>query len=96
LKAIFFPETPRLKDPLHVEMLQDQAQLMLYDSSSQSPGTKLECNQSAAQIRFGKCLLLLPLITDIKAAMMEKVFFKKTIGENTSLASLLVNMYSAN
>ncbi|XP_023173003.1 photoreceptor-specific nuclear receptor [Drosophila hydei] len=86
LKAIvlFRPETRGLKDPAQIENLQDQAHVML------SQHTK---TQFAAQIaRFGRLLLMLPLLRMINSHKIESIFFQRTIG-NTPMEKVLCDMY---
>ncbi|XP_060533317.1 photoreceptor-specific nuclear receptor-like [Cylas formicarius] len=86
LKAIvlFRAETKGLKDPSQIENLQDQAQVMLWQHCrTQLPG------QVA---RFGRLLLMLPLLRLVPACRIEAVFFHKTIG-NTPMEKVLCDMY---
>ncbi|XP_064548272.1 photoreceptor-specific nuclear receptor [Drosophila montana] len=86
LKAIvlFRPETRGLKDPAQIENLQDQAHVML------SQHTK---TQFTAQIaRFGRLLLMLPLLRMISSHKIESIFFQRTIG-NTPMEKVLCDMY---
>ncbi|KAJ8935413.1 hypothetical protein NQ314_012832 [Rhamnusium bicolor] len=86
LKAIvlFRAETRGLKDPSQIENLQDQAQVMLWQHCrTQLPG------QVA---RFGRLLLMLPLLRIVPAIRIEAVFFQKTIG-NTPMEKVLCDMY---
>ncbi|XP_055858564.1 photoreceptor-specific nuclear receptor isoform X1 [Episyrphus balteatus] len=86
LKAIvlFRPETRGLKDPTQIENLQDQAHVMLAQHSR---------TQFAAQIaRFGRLLLMLPLLKMVNSHKIESIFFQKTIG-NTPMEKVLCDMY---
>ncbi|XP_045461277.1 photoreceptor-specific nuclear receptor-like [Harmonia axyridis] len=86
LKAIvlFRAETRGLKDPSQIENLQDQAQVMLWQHCrTQLPG------QVA---RFGRLLLMLPLLRIVPPSRVEAVFFQKTIG-NTPMEKVLCDMY---
>ncbi|XP_063238315.1 photoreceptor-specific nuclear receptor-like [Bacillus rossius redtenbacheri] len=86
LKAIvlFRSETRGLKDPLQVENLQDQAQVMLgQHSRSQQPGQPT---------RFGRLLLMLPLLRLVTTSRIEQIFFQRTIG-NTPMEKVLCDMY---
>lgn len=77
-------ETRGLKDPSQIENLQDQAQVMLWQHCrAQLPG------QVA---RFGRLLLMLPLLRLVSASRIEAVFFQKTIG-NTPMEKVLCDMY---
>ncbi|VDM48646.1 unnamed protein product [Toxocara canis] len=83
LKALvlFRPETRGLKDFAHVEELQDQAQQMLARHAVASGPT-----------RFGRLLLLLPLLRTVGSDKIEKVFFEATFG-NMSIEKLICKMY---
>ncbi|KFO38018.1 photoreceptor-specific nuclear receptor [Fukomys damarensis] len=82
--VLFKPETPGLKDPEHVEALQDQSQMMLNQhSKAHHPGQPM---------RFGKLLLLLPSLRFLTSERIERVFFCKTIG-NTPMEKLLCDMF---
>lgn len=86
LKAIvlFRAETRGLKDPGQIENLQDQAQVMLWQHCrAQLPG------QPA---RFGRLLLMLPLLRVVPAHRIEHCFFQRTIG-NTPMEKVLCDMY---
>ncbi|XP_067625199.1 protein dissatisfaction [Eurosta solidaginis] len=83
--ALFTPETAGLCDVQPVEMLQDQAQCILSDH------VRLRYPRQAT--RFGRLLLLLPSLRTIRAATIEALFFKETIG-NVPIARLLRDMYS--
>lgn len=81
---ILISETRGLKDPSQIENLQDQAQVMLWQHCrAQLPG------QVA---RFGRLLLMLPLLRLVPASRIEAVFFQKTIG-NTPMEKVLCDMY---
>ncbi|XP_037949939.1 photoreceptor-specific nuclear receptor isoform X1 [Teleopsis dalmanni] len=86
LKAIvlFRPETRGLKDPNQIENLQDQAHVML------SQHTK--ANFSAQIARFGRLLLMLPLLRMLSSQKIERLFFQRTIG-NTPMEKVLCDMY---
>ncbi|EDW63522.1 uncharacterized protein Dvir_GJ15408 [Drosophila virilis] len=83
--ALFAPETAGLCDVQPVEMLQDQAQCILSDH------VRLRYPRQAT--RFGRLLLLLPSLRTIRAATIEALFFKETIG-NVPIARLLRDMYT--
>jgi nuclear receptor subfamily 2 group E protein 3 len=84
LKAIilFKSETRGLKEPQLIENLQDQAQMMLAQHLS---------NSSTAN-RFGKLLLVLPMLKNIGANKIEKLYFSQTIGNNFSIEKLLTDL----
>ncbi|KAK6112344.1 Zinc finger C4 type (two domains) family protein [Brugia pahangi] len=84
LKAIvlFRPETRGLKNLVQIEDLQDQAQQTL---------AKHTMNSSPA--RFGRLLLLLPLLRTISAEKIERMFFMATFG-NTSIDQIICKMYN--
>uniref|UniRef100_A0A914ZT16 Photoreceptor-specific nuclear receptor n=1 Tax=Parascaris univalens TaxID=6257 RepID=A0A914ZT16_PARUN len=83
LKALvlFRPETRGLKDFAHVEELQDQAQQMLARHS-----------MAFGPIRFGRLLLLLPLLRTVGADKIEKMFFETTFG-SMSIEKIICKMY---
>ncbi|XP_048513408.1 photoreceptor-specific nuclear receptor-like isoform X3 [Athalia rosae] len=82
--VLFRPETRGLKDPSQIENLQDQAQVMLgQHARGQHPGNPA---------RFGRLLLLLPLLRVVPATRVELVYFHKTIG-NTPMEKVLCDMY---
>ena len=84
LKALvlFKPETRGLKEPQTIETLQDQAQMMLAQHISST---------SNASNRFGKLLLLLPMLKNIGASRVERLYFSQTIG-NLSIEKLLTDL----
>ncbi|CAF4942089.1 unnamed protein product [Pieris macdunnoughi] len=86
MKAIvlFKCETRGLKDPLQIENLQDQAQVMLMSHTRNAHG--------AAPARFGRLLLLLPLLRSVTPMQLEREFFTKTIGQ-TPMEKVLADMY---
>lgn len=73
-------ETRGLKEPQIIESLQDQAQMMLAQHASVSGAN-----------RFGKLLLLLPMIRNIGASRIEKLYFSQTIG-SLSIEKLLTDL----
>lgn len=86
MKAIvlFRAETRGLKDPNQIENLQDQAQVMLAQHCR---------NQFPGQIaRFGRLLLMLPLLRTVSSHKIESLFFQRTIG-NTPMEKVLCDMY---
>lgn len=80
----FVPETRGLKDSSQIENLQDQAQVML--------GQHARVNQPGSPARFGRLLLLLPLLRTVPATRVELIYFQKTIG-NTPMEKVLCDMY---
>ncbi|KAM5178164.1 photoreceptor-specific nuclear receptor [Callospermophilus lateralis] len=82
--VLFKPETRGLKDPEHVEALQDQSQVMLSQHS--------KAHHPSQPVRFGKLLLLLPSLRFITSERIELLFFRKTIG-NTPMEKLLCDMF---
>ncbi|XP_006888399.1 PREDICTED: photoreceptor-specific nuclear receptor [Elephantulus edwardii] len=82
--VLFKPETRGLKDPEHVEALQDQSQVMLNQHS--------KAHHPSQPVRFGKLLLLLPSLRFITSERIELLFFRKTIG-NTPMEKLLCDMF---
>ncbi|GFS85868.1 photoreceptor-specific nuclear receptor [Nephila pilipes] len=88
LKALvlFRPEASGLRDPLQVEMLQDQTQLMLHEY--------VLTKHPPSKVRFGKLLLILSLVRKINAPVIEDIFFRKTIG-SVPIERLLCDMFQA-
>ncbi|KAM3728766.1 Photoreceptor-specific nuclear receptor [Dirofilaria immitis] len=84
LKALvlFRPETRGLKNLSQVEDLQDQAQQTL---------ARHTMNSSPA--RFGRLLLLLPLLRTISVEKIERMFFITTFG-NTTIDKIICKMYN--
>ncbi|CAH1786410.1 unnamed protein product [Owenia fusiformis] len=84
--VLFKAEARGLRDPSHVETLQDQAQVMLHEYVySQYPTSK---------VRFGKILLLLASLKSISSRSMEEIFFKRTIG-SIPIERLLCDMFKS-
>lgn len=85
MKLIYFflirEETRGLKEPHTIENLQDQAQMMLAQHVS---------NTNASN-RFGKLLLVLPMLKNIGSNRIEKLYFSQTIG-NLSIEKLLTDL----
>jgi len=79
-----FAETRGLKDPSQVENLQDQAQVML--------GQHARAHHPAQAARFGRLLLMLPLLRLVATARVEAIFFQRTIG-STPMEKVLCDMY---
>ncbi|XP_058805398.1 photoreceptor-specific nuclear receptor-like isoform X2 [Phymastichus coffea] len=86
MKAIvlFRPETRGLKDSSQIENLQNQAQVML--------GQHTRSQQPSNPARFGRLLLLLPLLRNVPAMRIEQIYFQRTIG-NTPMEKVLCDMY---
>ncbi|XP_045141597.1 photoreceptor-specific nuclear receptor [Echinops telfairi] len=84
--VLFKPETRGLKDPEHVEALQDQSQVMLSQHS--------KAHHPSQPVRFGKLLLLLPSLRFITPERIELLFFRRTIG-NTPMEKLLCDMFKS-
>ncbi|XP_075553558.1 nuclear receptor dissatisfaction [Dermacentor variabilis] len=87
LKAVvlFKPETIGLCDVHPVEMLQDQAQCVL--------GDYIRHKHPRQPTRFGRLLLLLPILRAVSAATVERLFFRDTIG-NIPIERILGDMYN--
>lgn len=86
LKAIvlFRSETRGLKDPAQIENLQDQAQVMLAQHCRGQFPTQIA--------RFGRLLLMLPLLRQVGSHKIESIYFQRTIG-NTPMEKVLCDMY---
>ena len=84
---LLFVETTRLREPLQVEILQDQTHLMLqeYCMTKQPPN----------KIRFGKLLLLLACIRRVSGTTLKELFFKQTVGD-VPIERLISDMFKAN
>uniref|UniRef100_A0A182TBI7 NR LBD domain-containing protein n=1 Tax=Anopheles maculatus TaxID=74869 RepID=A0A182TBI7_9DIPT len=67
-----------------VEMLQDQAQCVLSEH--------VRVRYPRQPTRFGRLLLLLPLLRTIRSTTIETLFFKETIG-TVPISRLLIDMY---
>ena len=72
------------QDPMQVENLQDQAQVML--------GQHVRTQQPQRPARFGRLLLTLPLLRQVPAARLEQLYFRHTIG-STPMEKVLCDMY---
>ena len=88
LKALvlFKPEARGIRDQFQVEILQDQAQLMLNDY--------IMTQQTSNKYRFGKLLLLLPVLRTLSPRAVEDVFFRRTIG-SIPIERLLCDMFKS-
>ncbi|XP_041360428.1 photoreceptor-specific nuclear receptor-like isoform X2 [Gigantopelta aegis] len=88
LKAIvlFKSDAKSLKDPSQVENLQDQAQIML--------GQHIRAQHPTQPCRFGRLLLILPMLHYIPSDRIERLFFGRTIG-NTPMEKLLCDMFKS-
>ena len=79
-------ETHGIGEPRQVEALQDQAQVMLSDYIRHSyPGRS---------VRFGRLLLILPALRRVSSKLIERLFFKETIG-NIPIERLLSDMFQS-
>lgn len=81
---VYATETRGLKDSSQIENLQDQAQVML--------GQHARAQQPGSPARFGRLLLLLPLLRTVPASRVELIYFHRTIG-NTPMEKVLCDMY---
>ncbi|XP_060607788.1 photoreceptor-specific nuclear receptor-like [Ruditapes philippinarum] len=88
LKALvlFKSEIKGLRDYLQVELLQDQAQIMLTEYCFS--------NHPANKLRFGKLLLQLSSLKAVGPRSIEEVFFRRTIG-NIPIERLLCDMFKS-
>ena len=78
-------EAPGLVDLHPIEMLQDQAQCILSDY--------IRSRLPRQPTRFGRLLLLLPGLKTVRAATVEALFFRDTVGE-TPIHKLVIDMYT--
>jgi hypothetical protein len=79
-------EIKGLRDYLQVELLQDQAQVMLTEYCL--------TNHPANKLRFGKLLLQLSSLKAVGPRSIEEVFFRRTIG-NIPIERLLCDMFKS-
>ena len=86
LKALvlFKPEVLSLKQPLQVEVLQDQTHLMLQEYCMAKA-------VSSNKVRFGRLLLLLPSVNKFNKKTIETQFFRRTLG-NIRVDRLVVDL----
>lgn len=75
-----------LKDVKSIEALQDQAQLTL--------SKYIGAAYPSQPLRFGRLLLLLPLLKSISPSTIQDLFFATTIG-STPLGKLICDMYKS-
>ncbi|RNA03598.1 Nuclear receptor subfamily 2 group E member, partial [Brachionus plicatilis] len=76
----------QLKDLSQIQTIQEQTQMTLSKYESQVYPTE--------PFRFGKLLILLPMLKSVSAQTIEQVFFKKTIGE-ISIDRVILDMYKS-
>ncbi|XP_072019430.1 LOW QUALITY PROTEIN: nuclear receptor subfamily 2 group E member 1-like [Amphiura filiformis] len=84
--ALFKPETLGLKEPVQVESLQDQAQVML--------GDYVRHAYTSRPVRFGRLLLTLPALRAVSSKLIERLFFQETIG-SIPIERLLTDMFQS-
>ncbi|XP_014667987.1 PREDICTED: nuclear receptor subfamily 2 group E member 1-like [Priapulus caudatus] len=82
--TLFRSETIGLSEPQKVELVQDQAQMLL--------GEYIHQNYASQPTRFGRLLLLLPSLKGVSCHLVEEIFFKETIG-SIPLERLVVDIY---
>ena len=82
----FLTDVRGLRDLLQVELLQDQAQIMLSDY--------IFSNCPASKVRFGKLLLSLPTLRTVSPRAVEEIFFRRTIGD-IPIERLLCDMFKS-
>lgn len=98
-------EVRGLRQSLQVEVLQDQTHLMLQEycqtkcSPSQMTLTSVgppptSSTSNASKVRFGRLLLLLPLIHSVSAKSLELLFFKKTVG-NIAVERVIADLFQS-
>ena len=89
LRAIILFKTESnkdLKESRFIAALQDQAQLTL--------SKYIAVTYPSQPLRFGKLLLLLPLLKSVNAATIEELFFRKTIG-SIPIERIICDMYKS-
>lgn len=79
-------EMKTLRDSHAVASLQDQAQVTL--------SKYIESTYPSQPFRFGKLLLLLPLLQTVSSKVIEDIFFKRTIG-HVPIDKLIVDMFKS-
>lgn len=79
-------EMKTLRDSHAVALLQDQAQVTL--------SKYIESTYPSQPFRFGKLLLLLPLLQTVSSKVIEDIFFKRTIG-HVPIDKLIVDMFKS-
>lgn len=106
--VLFRSETRGLKDPSPIENLQDQAQVRSIDFRCNSIRLLINfvhgfrsqvmlsehCRRQfpAPNARFGRLLLMLPLLRTLNSHRIESIYFQRTIG-NTPMEKVLCDMY---
>ncbi|XP_028817635.1 nuclear receptor subfamily 2 group F member 6b [Denticeps clupeoides] len=81
--ALFSPDACGLSDPLHVESLQEKAQVALMEyERMQYPGQPQ---------RFGRLLLRLPALRAVPASLISQLFFMRLVGK-TPIETLIRDM----
>ena len=78
-----------LRQPLQVELLQDQTHLMLQEYC----GTKPPISPSN-RIRFGRLLLALPSLAQFPPKTLEAIFFRKTVG-NIAIERVIADLFQS-
>ncbi|XP_031337233.1 nuclear receptor subfamily 2 group E member 1 [Photinus pyralis] len=78
------PNSKLLKDAEKVVGVQENTQLML--------NKYVLATYPSQPLRFGKLLLLLPVLQTVKSSTIEELFFKNTIG-NIPIVNIICNMY---
>lgn len=76
----------QLKDLSQIQTIQEQTQVTLSKYETQVYPTQ--------PFRFGKLLILLPMLKSVSTQTIEDVFFKKTIG-NISIDRVILDMYKS-
>ena len=101
--VLFKPETGGLAEPRSVEVLQDQAQCILADYVRNryisQPTRYLHAVVLSTEnisrgflFRFGRLLLVIPLLRMVKATLVETLFFRETVGETNIKNIILGNI----
>uniref|UniRef100_A0A5S6QJ41 Nuclear receptor domain-containing protein n=1 Tax=Trichuris muris TaxID=70415 RepID=A0A5S6QJ41_TRIMR len=84
--ALFRPEARGLKDPAQVEVLQDQALYMLVQHCQTIQANPIQ--------RFGRLLLLLPLLRTVSSDKIEVMFFGHTV-RGKPMEKILSELYKS-
>ena len=83
------PDVQGLRQPLQVELLQDQTHLMLQEYCVTKPPIS-----PSNRIRFGRLLLALPSLAQFSTKTLEAIFFRKTVG-NIAIERVIADLFQA-
>ncbi|XP_023324316.1 nuclear receptor subfamily 2 group E member 1 [Eurytemora carolleeae] len=83
--VLFKSESQELVDLRAVEILQEQAQSIL--------GEFINSSYPSQPMRFGRLLLVIPLLRMIRFETVEQLFFRETVGE-TNINNIIIDVYN--